>query len=57
MSQDLEQYLKKALVKMETAYQDHMKTKIYDQKSEKLKILIELVKEQLPDENSSTSAR
>ncbi len=57
MSQDLEQYLKVALSKLETAYQDHMKTKIYDQDSEKLKILIELVKEQLPHENSSSSTR
>ncbi len=56
MSQDLEQYLKAALLKLETAYQDHMKTKIYDQDSEKLKILIELVKEQLPHENSSSPA-
>ena len=57
MSQDLEQYLKTALLKLETAYQNHMKTKIYDQETEKLKILIELVKEQLPYENSSSSAR
>lgn len=56
MSQDLEQYLKAALQKLESAYQDHMKTKIYDQDSEKLKILIELVKEQLPNENFSSPA-
>lgn len=54
MSQDLEQYLKAALLKLEIAYQDHLKTKIYDDDGEKLKILIELVKEQLPNENSSS---
>ena len=57
MSQDLELYLKNALLRLETAYQDHLKTQIYDQQAEKLKILIELVKEQIPHENSSTSAR
>jgi hypothetical protein len=57
MSQDLETYLQTALQKLEKAYSDHMKTKIYDQDSEKLKILIELIKEQLPHENIGPATR
>lgn len=57
MSQDLEKYLTAALQKLETAYERHMKSKIYDEESEKLKIFIELIKEQLPNENTGTSNR
>jgi hypothetical protein len=57
MSQDLEKYLKTALQKLEEAQAKHMKTKVYDSESEKLKILIEMIKEQMPHENTGSAAR
>jgi hypothetical protein len=57
MSQELEKYLETALQKLEKAYQSHMDTKVYDKESEKLKIFIEMIKEQLPNENTSTTTR
>lgn len=53
MSQQLEQYLTTALKKLEMAYDKTISTQGYSQDSEKLKILIELIKEQSQNENIS----
>jgi hypothetical protein len=57
MSQELEQHLEIALQKLEKAYEEHMKTRIYDLDAEKIKIFIELIKEQIPHENTGPTAR
>lgn len=61
MSQDpqeqLESYLRNALFKLEKAYDQVLKTQGYNSDTEKLKILIELTREQVPYENSSTATR
>ncbi len=57
MAQDLEMYFETALQKLEEAYANHMKTKIYDADGERIKILIELIKEQMPHENTDSTTR
>jgi hypothetical protein len=61
MSQDqqeqLKSYLTSALLKLEKAYEAVLKTQPYNSDTEKLKLLIELTREQVPYENSSTAAR
>ena len=60
MSQDpqeqLETYLKNALFKLEKAYDQILASQGYNADTEKLKILIELTREQVPYEDSSTAA-
>jgi hypothetical protein len=60
MSQDpqeqLESYLKNALFKLERAYDQILKTQGYNADTEKLKILIELTREQVPYENFNSAA-
>lgn len=57
MNNELESYLTVALKRLEKAYKEVVKTQGYNEQTEKLKLLAELVKEQGNHENSSTSAR
>lgn len=57
MSQDVEKYLQNTLQMLEKAYEKHQQTQTYNQDSEKLKILIEMVKEQQSHENTGLTAR
>jgi hypothetical protein len=57
MSDELENYLSTALKRLEKAYKEVLKTQGYNEQSEKLKILTELVKEQGHHENSSSATR
>lgn len=57
MSQDLENYLKNALKKLEEATEYIVKTQGYDNNAEKLKLLCELIREQVTNENSHHSTR
>lgn len=57
MNSELESYLSLALKRLEKAYKEVVKTRGYDQESEKLKILAELVKEQGPHENTHHPTR
>lgn len=57
MNNELESYLTVALKRLEKAYKEVLKTQGYNEETEKLKLLAELVKEQGNHENSSASAR
>jgi len=57
MNSELESYLSLALKRLEKAYKEVVKTRGYNQESEKLKILAELVKEQGPHENTHHTTR
>lgn len=57
MHSELENYLATALKRLEKAYKEVLKTQGYTQDAEKLKILMELVKEQSHHENPRTAAR
>jgi hypothetical protein len=57
MNNDLETYLNAALKRLEKAEKQVLKTQGYSSEAEKLKILIELVKEQGTHENTRSSAR
>jgi hypothetical protein len=57
MSQELEKHLEIALQKLEKALENHMKTQVYDLEAEKMRIFVELIKEQLPHENTGITAR
>jgi hypothetical protein len=46
-----------ALKRLEKAYKEVLKTQGYNEQTEKLKLLAELIKEQGDYENSSNSAR
>jgi hypothetical protein len=46
-----------ALKRLEKAYKEVVKTQGYNEETEKIKILAEIVKEQTPHENSSTATR
>ncbi len=55
--EQLENYLKIAIPRVEKAIESLLKTHPYDQNIETLKIVLESMKEQFPDENSRYSAR
>lgn len=57
MSNELESYLSVALKRLEKAYKEVLKTQGYNEQTEKLKLLAELVKEQGAHENPSNPAR
>jgi hypothetical protein len=57
MSNDLEVYLNAALKRLEKAEKQVLKTQGYSNEAEKLKILIELVKEQGSHEDTRSTAR
>lgn len=52
MSQELENYLKLALMRLEKAHEELLKTQSYTRDTEKLKMLLELTREQVPHENT-----
>ncbi len=57
MAQDLEAYLETALSRLEIAQQEITKTHGVSEDSETLQLLIELVKEQVPNENTHRTTR
>jgi hypothetical protein len=57
MSQDLESYLRNALQRLEAAYEEILKTQGYNQDTEKLKLLCELTREQVQNEDSRSTTR
>ena len=57
MAKDLEQHLILALQRLEKAYEEILKTQGYNKDSEKLKLLTELTREQVKNENISHSTR
>lgn len=54
MSQELQSYLKLALLRLEKITEEVSNAQAYTPEVEKLKLLLELVKEQVQDENSHT---
>lgn len=57
MAQDLEQHLTLALQRLEKAYEEILKTQGYTKDSEKLKLLTELTREQVKNENTDNTTR
>lgn len=57
MEQETQNYLSVALKRLEKAYSEILKTKGYGEQSEKIKLLQEMVKEQVVNENTRTAAR
>lgn len=57
MNDSLENYLSAALKRLEVAAQELMKTRGVTRETEAMKVLAELVKEQVRDEDSRPSAR
>lgn len=57
MSQELETYLANALIKLEEACASLMKTQAYTKETEKMRMLYELAKEQVKNENTSHPTR
>ncbi|MCX7977515.1 MAG: hypothetical protein N2578_00775 [Bdellovibrionaceae bacterium] len=57
MESSLQNHLIAALKRLDKAYQEVIKTQGYLQEAEKIKMLQELIKEQVRDENSCSSAR
>jgi len=57
MSQDLEKHLQTALQRLEKAYEEILKTQGYTRDTEKLKMLVELTREQVRHENTRPSTR
>ena len=53
----METYLTHALKRLEKAFDEIKKTRPYDKECEKLKMLQELVKEQVANENSRPTTR
>ena len=56
MSADLELYLQNSIIKLEKALKAIVSTRGYNEESEKLKLLYELIKEQMPHEKNSRDA-
>lgn len=57
MQNELESYLATALQKLETACAELMKQQGFNKETEKMKMLAELVKEQVKNENTRTATR
>jgi CRISPR/Cas system-associated endonuclease Cas3-HD len=57
MSQDLEKHLQTALQRLEKAYEEILKTQGYTRDTEKLKMLVELTREQVRHENTRPHTR
>jgi len=57
MDKQTEYYLKAALKRLDEAAVKTIKTAAYSEESENIKILQELVKEQLANENSNSATR
>jgi hypothetical protein len=57
MAKDLEKHLTLALQRLEKAYEEILKTQGYTKDSEKLKLLTELTREQVKNENTDNTTR
>ena len=57
MQKSLQEQLETALVRLQMAEASLNKNKVYNPEQEKLRILAEMIKEQLKNENSDSSAR
>lgn len=57
MKREVEQHLSLVLTRLEKAHGEILKTQGYNSKTEKMKLLIELVKEQTGNENSHNTTR
>lgn len=57
MLQDYKQHLGSVLSKLEKSHDEMIKTNGYNKKAELIKILSELIKEQIKNENTNSSAR
>jgi TATA-binding protein-associated factor Taf7 len=55
--QELEVYLVEAMKKLDTATDKILKTNGYTQDAKKMRLMIELIKEQIRNENSMSTAR
>lgn len=55
--QELEVYLLEAMKKLDTATDKILKTNGYTQDAKKMRLMIELIKEQIRNENSMSTAR
>ena len=53
----MDSYLAHALKRLEKAFEEIKKTRPYDKECEKIKMLQELVREQISNENPRTTAR
>lgn len=56
MAQELEKYLTLALKRLERATEEVLKTQGFNEETETLKLLTELVREQVPHEDTHTAA-
>lgn len=57
MQQELDNYLSVALKRLEQAYNELTQKQSYDEQAEKLKLLSELAKEQIKNENPHSATR
>ena len=57
MSQELEKHLRTALARLERAYEEVIKTQGYTRETEKLKMLVEMTREQVRHENTGLTTR
>ena len=57
MSENLESYLNLALQRLEKVYEEVLKTQGYTHETEKLKMLLELTREQVGHEDSNSATR
>lgn len=57
MQKELDNYLSAALKRLEKAYNEILKTQSYNKDAERVQLLKELVKEQVPNENSGNTTR
>ena len=57
MAQELEGYLKNALKRLEKASEEILKTQGLNEDTETLKLLTELIREQVPHEDTDHSTR
>lgn len=57
MSKQLEEYLLKALARLEAASESVKRTQGYSRETAKIRLLTELVREQVPHENSRHTTR
>ncbi len=57
MQKELDNYLSQALKRLEKAHTEILKTQTYNKDVQKIQLLKELVKEQIKNENPSSSTR
>ena len=57
MQKELDTYLIEALKKLDKAYSEISKTQPFNKEAEKMKLLCELIKEQVKNEDTSSATR